>query len=387
MIAIILRYGRDGIPLNLGLNVSGYATFENINKAYGAGAISRLSVFKWYGRFRAGNEALGDENGHGTTTKRRKHVNLSDPPPSLDKEVNDEKMEEGESASDLLSKNDSTNQSDSSATEKGEDAELPPTLKAEVIKDMPPKLRAFSPIPAENQETIASALASLNNEVRVKTEEVEADPADMPPELVPMAPSTSTKTYSDMNLKYYAAPNRPPTFLAVATGRTRPMRGVRRLPLPPLKNESEKSSFRLVPVSHLRPASALHPRTVMVRVGAELGISKRVKEEEPEEGEGGEPQLFSTGENFIFLDQHHRSQFVLVSLKTVSPEKHAKTRAEIIFTAIELLQFFEPNFLRNLESSLPTDSESVTSRCRRLRRRETLTRKRSTPEEPLSLRK
>ncbi|KIH48740.1 hypothetical protein ANCDUO_21187, partial [Ancylostoma duodenale] len=35
--------------------------FENINKAYGKGTISRLSIYKWYGRFRDGNEVLDDE--------------------------------------------------------------------------------------------------------------------------------------------------------------------------------------------------------------------------------------------------------------------------------------------------------------------------------------
>ncbi|KAK6014532.1 hypothetical protein OSTOST_20083, partial [Ostertagia ostertagi] len=45
------------------LNRNVPVAFENLSRAFGDGAISRESVYRWYNRFRKGNETLEDERG------------------------------------------------------------------------------------------------------------------------------------------------------------------------------------------------------------------------------------------------------------------------------------------------------------------------------------
>ena len=51
-------------------------TLQTVNAAYGDQALSRLNVFRWYGRFRDGREDIEDDPRSGRPTERRNDNNV-----------------------------------------------------------------------------------------------------------------------------------------------------------------------------------------------------------------------------------------------------------------------------------------------------------------------
>ncbi|EYC06681.1 hypothetical protein Y032_0074g832 [Ancylostoma ceylanicum] len=333
--------------------------FENINKAYGKGTISRLSIYKWYGRFRDGNEVLDDELGPSTATEGDETVEekppileseaqLStmteeDPPvlksetvglnlasalaslqnetavskritrsgskkceeemerkasiPTLDLfppcyDAVDEDMQEPELAPELMPMMPCTSQAAENAVEASNDFE-----ESEQPTEPPPKLRAFSPVLFQNSKPPREAFVKT----RVKAEEVEG--ADMPPELVPMAPSTSrsaadlescpTLKPEGMDMEETATEKErsdgPPRLVAAVpspSSQARYIRGVRKLPIPRLREDvrppSSLKMWAAATAASMNKRTILpkgHPHTVFVRVGPQLHFPKKESEE------------------------------------------------------------------------------------------------------------